>query len=217
MEVAAIEYYPVDFQNLTLRMGRNLIALTGSVYFTVAIAIDRYIAVWWPLQSRILDLLPDRNANGSGNALSWSYVPIMMVFPLTLLVVFNTLIYVKVHQANKVRKLMTSQEKTETLFTVICVMVVTLFVTCNSAVVVSAFVKYFYNCNYQLWKPVLDTIDNLLVSINSSCNFIIYCAVGSRFRRQLRALLCRHKSVAVDDTDSTTEQINDRKQAAITC
>ncbi|CAG7700314.1 unnamed protein product [Allacma fusca] len=237
-------------------------ALTGSVYFTVAIAIDRYVAVWWPLQSRYLctwpraryvaaavillsagyngmgyltcylseiplemtnninTSVPESNfiTDGSNNqtfqnkcstfdsALSWHYLIIMVFVPLTLLVVFNTLVYVKVHQANKIRKLMTSQEKTETLFTVICVMVVTLFVSCNTALVVGALLKYFYNCTYVRWQPALDTVDNFLVSINTSCNFIIYCAVGTRFRRQLRALLCCHKTVSLDDMVSSTVQ-----------
>ncbi|CAG7831808.1 unnamed protein product [Allacma fusca] len=248
-------------------------ATIGSVYFTVAIAIDRYIAVWWPLQSRYLctwpraryvaaavillsagynfmthltcylseiplelrnntnTSVPESNLSmdGSNNqtfpnrcssfegAMTLQYLIPMVFLPLTLLVVFNTLVYVKLQQENKKRKLMTSQERTETLFTVICVMVVTLFGFCNTALVVNSFLRYFYNCTYQQWQPIVDTIDNFLVSVNSSCNFIIYCAVGTRFRRQLRALLCCHKTVSLDDMASSTVQTESRtKQTELT-
>ncbi|CAG7711911.1 unnamed protein product [Allacma fusca] len=247
----------------------NRIALTGSIYFTVAIAIDRYVAVWWPLQSRYLCtwsraryvaagvVLISLTYNGIGYltfyrpemqtelgknnlnmslpgsartmndskeeafsnksitfefALSWQYLIIMVIFPLTLLMVFNTLIYVKVQQANKKRKIMTIQEKNLQSFTLICVMVVSVFIACNSALVVAAFIMRVYNCIYEEWNPVLETIDRLLISINSSCNFIIYCAVGTRFRQQLRELLFRRGRFSLEPvvpiqskTNQTTE------------
>ncbi|CAG7833204.1 unnamed protein product [Allacma fusca] len=129
------------------------------------------------------------DASFESDFLSWPYLIIMMLFPFTTLVVFNSLIYVKVRQANKTRKNMTSQENTDISYAVICVMITVLFLSCNSALITMAVLMRFYNCKFQQWKSVLISVDTFLVSVNSSSNFIIYCTMGTRFRRQLKRVL----------------------------
>ena len=53
--------------------------------------------------------------------------------------------------------------------------------------------KYLFYFNYRFHVPVvmyvLLSLHNLLLVVNSSINFIIYCCVGKRFRQELKLML----------------------------
>ena len=53
--------------------------------------------------------------------------------------------------------------------------------------------KYLFYFNYRFHVPVvmyvLLSLHNLLLVVNSSVNFIIYCCVGKRFRQELKLML----------------------------
>ena len=55
-------------------------------------------------------------------------------------------------------------------------------------------VAYAVNSLYVLTSPgyiVLSHVRNLLVNVNSAVNFILYCAVGQKFRRVFLQTFCR--------------------------
>ena len=58
--------------------------------------------------------------------------------------------------------------------------------------ILGSILNYFY-FNYRFHVPVvmyvLLSLHNLLLVVNSSVNFIIYCCVGKRFRQELKLML----------------------------
>ena len=44
------------------------------------------------------------------------------------------------------------------------------------------------------WLYIISAINHLMLMFNSSVNFIIYCAVGSRFRNALSCKIRSHNS-----------------------
>lgn len=69
--------------------------------------------------------------------------------------------------------------------TLILVLVVVVAIICQAPLCVFHFVRYTarYNCGHIVFY--LDNISKLLVNVNSSANFIIYCLFSPRFRRLL--------------------------------
>ncbi|GMT33610.1 hypothetical protein PFISCL1PPCAC_24907, partial [Pristionchus fissidentatus] len=71
------------------------------------------------------------------------------------------------------------------------ILVVALFITCN-------ILPLTVNLLEMLWQvenAYLIDLSNLMVVVNSSCNFLIYYAFGSKFRRTLKQYLRRSRNM----------------------
>ena len=126
---------------------------------------------------------------------SWLYALVMCVLPLAILAVFNTCLIVAVRRSTRRRVRMgVASSARENNVTVMLVAVVVVFMVCQVPALV-------YNVAYAVDRArvetdfryqVLSHIRNFLVNVNSAVNFLLYCAIGRRFRRTLVRMLRRN-------------------------
>ena len=209
----------------------GMIAQTGSAYLTLAVTVERYVAVCQPLKARYLctygrakiyvavivlfaalynvprffevtygtffdqgtnetcdyPLPSELRSNGAyiNVYINTMYLVFMYVVPFTSLAVFNLLIYREVKRANKERARLTRLQQKEIGLATMLMVVVLVFFLCNFLALVINVLEV-YKKNF-FW---LNNVSNLLVTINSSVNFIIYCIFGDKFKRIFFRLFC---------------------------
>uniref|UniRef100_A0A915Q692 G-protein coupled receptors family 1 profile domain-containing protein n=1 Tax=Setaria digitata TaxID=48799 RepID=A0A915Q692_9BILA len=104
---------------------------------------------------------------------AWLYTAIMAVGPVLILIVLNSLIIIGLRNALSV----SGESDIITLVLVVC-----LFITCNVLPLTVNFLELIVG----YVNSYLIDLSNLMVVLNSSCNFLIYFAFGSRFRKTLK-------------------------------
>lgn len=210
-----------------------LIAQTGSIWITVSVTIERYIAVCHPLKARsmctmsraktvitvvsILSLAynmprfwetgttevfePGTNITYVEHCKSalrknktyyviyylWMYLPIMNVVPFLALAVFNVLILYAVRKARSARIQMSRREEKEMNTAMMLICIVAIFFACNTMTVVINILEYAGV--YYVTSDMVHT-SNLLVTFNSSVNFVIYCIFGKKFKILFLKIFC---------------------------
>ncbi len=116
---------------------------------------------------------------------SWLYVPILCIIPLLVLSIMNLFLILAVRKSRKQRKNMNVKQSRENNVTIMLVSVVIVFIICQVPALV-------YNLAYAIDRvyvqsnfgyQVLSVFRNFLVCTNSAINFILYCALGQKFRR----------------------------------
>ena len=123
---------------------------------------------------------------------SWLYALVMCVIPLAILSVFNTCLVVAVQRSTKQRMRMhVTSSARENNVTVMLVTVVVVFMVCQIPALVYnvAFAVNNAHVTSDFRYRVLSHVRNFLVSVNSAVNFLLYCAIGRRFRRTLLRML----------------------------
>ncbi len=125
---------------------------------------------------------------------SWLYVPIMCIIPLTTLSVLNTFLVLAVRRSQKQRKDMNVRQCRENNVTIMLASVVVVFILCQVPALVYN-LAYAINREYveerSFGYRVLSIIRNFLVTFNSAINFILYCALGQKFRRIFLQTFCK--------------------------
>ncbi|EYC36683.1 hypothetical protein Y032_0867g2771 [Ancylostoma ceylanicum] len=101
----------------------------------------------------------------------------MAAGPVSLLVVINSAIVVSMKRNKREEQ---NESDILTLVLVVC-----LFISCN----VLPLTVNFLELVFMIVNAYLIDLSNLMVVVNSSCNFLIYYAFGSNFRRTLRHYL----------------------------
>ncbi|XP_063231841.1 FMRFamide receptor [Bacillus rossius redtenbacheri] len=210
-----------------------LIAQTVSVYLTLTVTLERFVAVCHPLRARslctygrarlyvlaviafstlynlprfwdvrvsVLGFDERRNTTlymvePSGMRsnpyyvkiyVHWLYLVFMYFLPFSCLALFNAAIYRQVRRANKERQRLSRLQKKEIGLATMLLCVVFVFFLCNILALVNNVLEAFYG----------DTVDqlvktsDLLITINSSVNFIIYVTFGEKFKRLFFKLFC---------------------------
>ena len=116
---------------------------------------------------------------------SWLYVPIMCIVPLVVLSVLNTFLILAVRKSQRQRKDMNVKQSRENNVTIMLVTVVIVFIICQVPALVYNIAWAIDNkyVNYVFGYQVLSTMRNFLVNFNSAINFLLYCALGQKFRR----------------------------------
>lgn len=94
-------------------------------------------------------------------------------------------------KANKERQRLSRLQKKEIGLATMLLIVVVVFVLCNVLALVANILEEFYG----IIEDWMVNTSNLLVTINSSVNFIIYVIFGEKFKRLFLKLFCSHTSV----------------------
>lgn len=117
------------------------------------------------------------------------------VGPLILLVTLNTQLVNALRRVQKRRQDLSSRNANKENVTLLLIVVVTVFILLilPDTLLRAALVFQKFSARNSFFLKILryvNGITNLLLTINSSCNFLIYCLIGRKFRRILRQL-CR--------------------------
>ncbi|KAK8391711.1 hypothetical protein O3P69_017321 [Scylla paramamosain] len=115
----------------------------------------------------------------------WLYLFVMYLVPFLCLMIFNFFIYREVRAANHERQQLSRLQRKEIGLAVMLLVVVSVFFLCN----VLAFIINILELMAIVVEELTMT-SNLLVTINSSVNFIIYCIFGQKFRKLLLQMFC---------------------------
>ena len=207
-------------------------AQTASIYLTLMVSLERYVAVCHPLRARawctygrskiyftgciafaILfngirvfeTKVIEYNSSKFGTIycvaatelrsgpkyitvyIHWCYLIFNYIIPFIGLLIFNILIYKQVRIANRERQRLSRTERREIGLATMLLCVVIVFFLFNV-------LALYINIKEAFWKTIEDdatTVSNLLVTLNSSVNFIIYVIFGEKFKRIFLLLFCK--------------------------
>lgn len=206
-------------------------AQTASVYLTLTVTLERYVAVCHPLRARALctygrakiyvivcvvfallyNLSRYWEVRVVGSLtedgvifcvvatdfrydpeyikiyIHWCYLIFVYVLPFSFLAIFNGLIYRQVRKANMERQRLSRTEKREIGLATMLLCVVIVFFLLNFLALYNNILEAFY----EIINDYMIVISNLLVTINSSVNFIIYVIFGEKFKRIFLMLFCK--------------------------
>lgn len=119
----------------------------------------------------------------------WGYLIVNEFIPFFGLTVFNVLIYLQVRKANRERQRLSRSEKREIGLATMLLFVVVVFFACNCLALVINIHEAFYGA----MDDDLIVVSNLLITLNSSVNFIIYVIFGEKFKRIFLLLFCKRR------------------------
>ena len=144
------------------------------------------------------------------------YFLFRVILPLGTLSILNTRLIFTLRKARQKQAILTKGNRKKDSFTIILVSMVTIFIICElpdflirTIVTVKAFTGLSVNVYYY------NTVTNMLLTVNSSVNCLIYGLTGHRFRKILKRLFCRtcssprHRHLVADEhfpSDQTTKR-----------
>lgn len=111
----------------------------------------------------------------------------------------------QVRRANQERQRLSRLQKKEIGLATMLLCVVVVFFLCNILALVNNVLEAFYD------RP-LDQIvatSDMLITINSSVNFIIYVIFGEKFKRLFLKLFCSHRWMGIGGRDSPDANTHD--------
>ncbi|XP_073946802.1 FMRFamide receptor-like [Choristoneura fumiferana] len=226
-------YYHVCPRLAPLAYPLALVAQTVSVYLTLVVTAERWVAVCRPLRARAL--CTPRRARAAVAAVAafslaynapkflevkvtryavdgdeiycveaspfrtelyvvvyvhWLYLLVMYAVPFTLLAVLNAAIVRQVRRAQAERARLSRSQRRELSLATMLLVVVLVFFLCNLLPLVTNSCEVFLGSELERLDALVKT-SNLLVTINSSANFLIYVLFGDKFKRVFLATFCR--------------------------
>lgn len=143
----------------------------------------------------------DLNEDWESWAIAYNTFDTVVTFavPLTMIVIFNILIARNIYKLNHIRRTLTiesdaSNERThtprdrmpQTKVTKMLLLVSTAFFCLNMPAFVLRMVAYLYdNSKSAIWLMLAQQMCQLLFNTSFGINFILYCASGQNFRREM--------------------------------
>ena len=133
----------------------------------------------------------------------------LVLVPIVLLIVLTTKILVTLRTSRAKRQLSdnnrsSSSSRGSSEITFVLTLVVVVAIICQTPLAVFHFVRYWqrYYCGHFVYY--LENISKLLVNVNSSINFVIYCLFSKKFRKLLLLVLSCSQMPNKMETFSTT-------------
>ncbi|CAG9818443.1 unnamed protein product [Phaedon cochleariae] len=221
-------YYYVVYPHITpVVFPLATVAQTASVYLTLVVSLERFVAVCHPLRAkslctygrariyviaiiafsaaynlpRLWEAAIQKEWSSVHNEtvycpqstpfrddpayraiyIHWLYLICMYLLPFGMLAVLNASIYRQVLRANKERQRLSRHQKREIGLATMLLGVVVVFFICNILPLVINIIETF-ELRIRFDLIYLIHTSNLLVTINSSVNFLIYVIFGEKFK-----------------------------------
>ncbi|CAG9575309.1 unnamed protein product [Danaus chrysippus] len=211
------------------------VAQTMSVYLTLIVTIERWVAVCHPFRAKALctssrarwyvlgtatfafaynapkffeaEVIAEGNPE-SGEVIycvradmnfrtdryvvvyiHWMYLVVMYIVPFSALAALNACIVKQVRRAQAERARLSRVQRRELGLATMLLVVVLVFFLCNLLPLVTNAFEVFLGDAFENLDPLVKT-SNLLVTINSSVNFVIYVIFGEKFKRVFLKIFC---------------------------
>ncbi len=124
-----------------------------------------------------------------------AYCLFVVLIPLVVLVFFNVHLVHSLKKAQQNRRALHSRGNVEeNNITLVMVVIIIVFIACQTPAAINQILYYLLDDSYKesCTKYMhYFHLCNLIILINSSVNFIIYCVLRRQFQQELVALLCR--------------------------
>lgn len=122
----------------------------------------------------------------------WCYFIFLYLIPFFSLAVLNLAIYRQILKANRERQRLSRLQRCEIGLATMLMCVVAVFFVCNLLPLVVNIIEVFkIDVDNGIFELLVKT-SNLLVTINSSVNFVIYVIFGEKFKRLFLMLFCNN-------------------------
>ena len=135
--------------------------------------------------------------------------------PLVILILLNLRLIQALREVRRKHKDLNKSTKNRENITLMLVAVVTVFIICSIpglTLRIIVTIRYFSKWGIELLTlQIINTITNMLLTVNSSINFLLYCLIGKKFRRILQRMFCMTLKGGVPDV-SETEPLTCRTQ-----
>ncbi|CAH0559343.1 unnamed protein product [Brassicogethes aeneus] len=177
----------------------GMMAQTASVYITVTVSLERFVAVCHPLKARALCTYGRARAYVIGIIIFSIAYNMPRLWESNIQQDFYEKMNVTVY-SNKERQLLSRLQKREIGLATMLLCVVLVFFICNLLPLVINIIEIF-ELDPDIDLGMMIFTSNLLVTINSSVNFIIYVIFGEKFKRLFLVLFC-HNSLFNSGRDS---------------
>ncbi len=118
-------------------------------------------------------------------SITWIHNLLRSVIPLLILCVLNYYIIQSLRHTKSTRKKLSSRNR----ITVMLLSIVIVFVVCITPDTVMTFIGLGYTDANYLARAIREITD-LLLTINSGVNFILYCIFNKAFRKEFMLLFC---------------------------
>ncbi|XP_053601374.1 FMRFamide receptor [Plodia interpunctella] len=223
-------------------------AQTMSVYLTLIVTIERWVAVCHPFRAKALctssrarwyvlgtaafaliynapkffeaEVYPSiddgeiiycvrsdidfRTASYVAIYIHWMYLIVMYIVPFSALAVLNACIVLQVRRAQAERARLSRVQRREISLATMLLVVVLVFFLCNLLPLVTNSFEVFFENALADFDPLVKTT-NLMVTINSSVNFVIYVIFGEKFQRVFLKMFCAGKIRRRDSPEHTRD------------
>jgi neuropeptide Y receptor type 1 len=129
--------------------------------------------------------------------------------PLLTLIVLNYKLIKALQEVRRRHEDLTRSGKHRENITLMLVVVVCVFITCTLPDLVLRIVVTFrdflpmVHMGSVTWMTVMNVITNMLLVVNSSINFLIYCLIGKKFRKILKQMYSCGRPKAVSELSET--------------
>lgn len=117
------------------------------------------------------------------------YMIVMYLVPFSALAALNARIVLQVRRAQAERARLSRVQRRELGLATMLLVVVLVFFLCNLLPLVTNSFEVFLGDQFERLDPLVKT-SNLLVTINSSVNFVIYVIFGEKFKRIFLKMFC---------------------------
>lgn len=132
------------------------------------------------------------------------YMVVMYLVPFTALAALNACIVRQVRRAQAERARLSRVQRRELGLATMLLVVVLVFFLCNLLPLVTNSFEVFLGDQFDRLDPLVKT-SNLLVTINSSVNFVIYVIFGEKFKRVFLKMFCGGARRRRDSTERTRD------------
>lgn len=136
------------------------------------------------------------------------YMIVMYIVPFSALAALNACIVRQVRRAQAERARLSRVQRRELGLATMLLVVVLVFFLCNLLPLVTNSFEVFYGDQFDKLDPLVKT-SNLLVTINSSVNFVIYVIFGEKFKRVFLKMFCAGSMRARGGTRDSPEHTRD--------
>ena len=116
------------------------------------------------------------------------YVTMVYAVPLFTLMVLNIKLAVELKQISNRRrdiKLQARGTNDKDNVTLVMVLIIFIFIVCQTPAALVEIIRLIYGFNK---LPLLHRASDLLLTLNSSTNFLVYCFIRRRFRKQFKKM-----------------------------